>query len=296
MAEGQIIIKKKKVVGGHGHHGGSWKVAYADFVTAMMAFFMVMWIMGLSDDTRTKIQGYFNDPLGFNKQSPRSRAVISLKFSPGGRSKVKGGSRPDLPGMSPGTNTAALEKAQQEIQDAIAQSPDLKLLQAHTEITMTDEGLRIEFKEAYQPVFFESGSAVLRPAANELIAKVGPILGGLNCQLVIEGHTDAKRYSGTGYTNWDLSSERARALYHGLLNHGVDETNVEGVRPYAATRLRDPQNPLNPANRRVSILVPRETNKEILGGTDKEPKPNLKEGVQIAPKKIDIRDAAFNKQ
>ena len=291
MAE-PVIIKKKKVVGGHGHHGGSWKVAYADFVTAMMAFFMVMWIMGLSDDTRTKVQGYFNDPLGFNRQTPRSRAIIAMNGKPGRPSKKakSGAVRPAVPGSGPGAgdNAGKLEGMKEKIAAILAKDTAFKDLSKHIEIHDGPEGVRIEFKEATTPVFFKSGSHELQPAALVIIKTIAPVLAEENCHIRVEGHTDAKPYAGDGYTNDDLSSDRAKALYHALLDDGVRYQQMQGFMGYADRRLRDKANPFNPANRRVSILIPYEVSKGILGGKDKEPKPELTKKVVIKPAIVDL--------
>ncbi len=271
MAEGQIIIKKKRAHAAHAHHGGSWKVAYADFVTAMMAFFMVMWIMGLSDDTRTKIQGYFNDPLGFSKSSPSSKNVVTLSMMPGGPSKTRGSGGPKLPGTNV-NQVASLDKA---IKEMLAKDPVFKGMAQHISVGLDGDGLRIEFREASEPVFFDSGSKELKTAAIAIIRKIAPILIAKDVHIVVEGHTDSKPYAGTGYTNLDLSNDRAGSLYHALLGAGAREKNFQAVTGYADKRLKFAADPLNPQNRRVSILVPYESAKEILGGPTGEPKPSI---------------------
>lgn len=300
MAENAVIIKKKKVVGGHGHHGGSWKVAYADFVTAMMAFFMVMWIMGLSDDTRTKVQGYFNDPLGFNRMTPRSRAIIAMNGKPGGgASKAKAAAvSTNMPGKGPGEgvgdNAGQLRGIRKQLEKLIRDDPRFQGAMKHIEISEGPDGVRIEFKEASEPVFFKSGSHELQPGALAIIKAISPILIDQHCRFKVEGHTDSKPYAGDGYTNDDLSTDRAGALFHALLNDGLDYKNFLGMTGYADRRLRDRLNPENPANRRVSILIPYETSKGILGGKDKEPKPDLiPKKPSIAPKKVDIHTDAI---
>jgi chemotaxis protein MotB len=246
-----IIIKKKKVHGGHGHHGGSWKVAYADFVTAMMAFFMVMWIMGLSDDDKAQIQGYFNDPMGFNKTLPRSKQVISI---------------PGVPAMRPGTSREpdgerfakdhnALQKMVGQLKRALSETGLQKLLK-QVEISMTREGLRIEFIESSHVAFFETGSAVLKPEGRRMVSKIAPLLARSGREMMVEGHTDARPYGGNAYTNWDLSSDRAQALRRALSEGGVKLDQYRAVRGLADTELRDASDPLSASNRRVSILLP----------------------------------------
>ena len=257
MADTPIIVKKIKKHG-HGHHGGSWKVAYADFVTAMWAFFMVMWIMGLSDDIRQKIQGYFNDPLGFMKNQPKSVAVISVTPFP----NSKPGSGKDSSVSKAIQSEKKDNEAKQlteKIKQEVSKSSDLKELLKHVEITVTPEGIRIELLESTGAVFFESGSSNLKPAAMPLIKKIASVLGNTNHAMIVEGHTDAKPYAGKDYTNWDLSTDRALALQHALLNGGCRDSQMLGVRGLAATELRKPEAPFDYSNRRVSILLPFQT-------------------------------------
>jgi chemotaxis protein MotB len=254
MNEGApVIIKKKKGHGEHAHHGGSWKVAYADFVTAMMAFFMVMWIMGLSDATRTQVQGYFNDPMGFAKSQPLSKNLINFKnMSPpkAGVNKPAGSVTETL------KDEKELEKTEKQVQEALMSDPELKGLFKNIETDITEEGLRIEFVETAGAVFFESGGAVVRPAATKVVRTLAPVLANSRRSIIIEGHTDARPYQGSGYDNWDLSTDRAAALRRLLVNLGVHKDQILQVRGYAATKLRVVEDPYHFANRRVTILLP----------------------------------------
>jgi chemotaxis protein MotB len=248
-----IIIKKKKVHGGHAHHGGSWKVAYADFVTAMMAFFMVMWIMGLSQDTRAQIQGYFNDPLGFIKNEPKTSVNISPKGNP---STKQGAARRD--GDDPiKAEQMKVVKMRKDLEAAMQKESDLQDLSKFVTITETPDGLLIEFVESKWKTFFQSGSAVIEPEAQKLFALLAPILAKSGRKMVVEGHTDAQPYPSATYTNWDLSSDRANAFRRALQAGGVTYQQILAVKPYAETRLRDPQHPLDASNRRVSLLLPK---------------------------------------
>jgi chemotaxis protein MotB len=285
MADNQVIIVKKKAAHGHGHHGGSWKVAYADFVTAMMAFFMVMWIMGLSEENKNIIQGYFNDPLGFNKTVPRSNAIVDLKMKPNstgrsGRSDGKGSH--DI--KSVGDNAGELAKIEKAAKQLLESDPELaKALKEHIDFRLTEEGLRLEFKEAATPVFFESGSAVLRKEGLKLIQKIGPFLAQKGCKIIVEGHTDSVGYgSKASYSNWELSQDRAGAMRRALIGSGVNYGQFQGVMGYAETKPLYPDT-RDPRNRRVSVLVPKETTKEILGGGENEPKKELMPEVKIKP-------------
>ncbi len=251
MNDGTPIIIKKKKAAPHAHHGGSWKVAYADFVTAMMAFFMVLWIMGLSDDTRTQIQGYFNDPHGFMKTLQRSTSVVSL---PG----VPPMTRKDRPNQTI-EDQQRVEVVKRQIENELHRDDtNPQSLSQYVDVQVTGEGLRIDFVETLGAVFFENGKAEIRPKARALIKRLAPILTQSHRTVVIEGHTDARPYPGTGYTNWDLSSDRANAMRRLLVQDGVAQHQIVEVSAYADTRLRVPENPNHFSNRRVTLLLPYE--------------------------------------
>jgi chemotaxis protein MotB len=252
MADTPIIIKKKKSHGGHGHHGGSWKVAYADFVTAMMAFFMVMWIMGLSDETRAQIQGYFNDPMGFIKNQPKMKVNISPSGSPSsGKNQGKGNVN-----EAAGADEKSLGKLKSEITSAMEADVDMAKLLKHVEIAITDEGLRIELVESTVATFFESGRSTLLPSAIQFVSRIAPLVAETKRPIVIEGHTDAEPYPSDIYNNWDLSSDRANAMRRALQMNGVPAKQFAGIRALADTQLKMPDKPLNVANRRVTLLLP----------------------------------------
>lgn len=249
-----IIIKKK---GGHGggHHGGSWKVAYADFVTAMMAFFLVMWILGLSQDTRKAIAAYFNDPTGMMRTGAGGANPTS-----DGRQMLKG-----LPTIMPSHAALLKSKAEREqfkaakfaLEQMLKKKPEFSSFRKYVEIALTREGLRIELLDGEKGLFFESGSAVLKPQTVELLTLMGRELGKLPNSVVLEGHTDAQAYSGglKGYSNWELSADRANSARRAM-EPTLRPDQVSEVRGYADRRLRDPQDPYHFSNRRVSILVP----------------------------------------
>lgn len=264
MAEVQpIIIKKKKVMGG-GHHGGSWKVAYADFVTAMMAFFMVMWIMGMDSETRSMIQGYFNDPLGFVKNPPKTHTAFAMPGSPRPKDGVSSSKGTGNDFESTNSSQVAQLKLQKEsmesiksrIEKALSEDPTLQGLMKYVSLTVSDEGLLVEFSEAVGAVFFESGSFTIRPEAMKLVSKVGPILGHSSFKLIIKGHTDAQPYAGKGYTNWDLSTDRAQAMRRALSQHGVGDGQFLSVTGLADTELKNTEDPYHFSNRRVTLLLP----------------------------------------
>ncbi len=269
-----IIIKKKKVHGGHGHHGGSWKVAYADFVTAMMAFFMVMWIIGLSDSSKHEIASYFKDPFGYLKQSNKSDKIFSMKGVP----ETKSGLVYDQ-AQSKKDEEKSLKAVEKKVESDLSKTPDLKELAKYVDMQVTSEGLRIELVEGKGSVFFVSGSAVIRPEAMKLVQRIAPILASTKRAVIVEGHTDAQPYAGTAYSNIDLSIDRARALQHALLDHGMELQNFGSVQGLGSTQLRDPSHPLSFTNRRVSILVPFKQPKPTGDGL---PKDSLRHEIQGA--------------
>lgn len=252
MADTPIIIKKKKGHGDHAHHGGSWKVAYADFVTAMMAFFMVMWIMGLSDESKAQIQGYFNDPLGFVKNQPKLKMNIS---PPGSPNTGKG------PGSGQGNEPSKGEekemtKLKEDLTQRIKTDGDLSKLLEYVEIQVTNEGLRIELVESTVATFFQSGSATILPQGKEFVRRIAPLLAQTRRQIIIEGHTDAQPYPSDVYNNWDLSADRANAMRRTLQASGIPYKQIDGVRALADTELKKPEKPYDVSNRRVSLLLP----------------------------------------
>jgi chemotaxis protein MotB len=288
MAE-QPIIVKKRIVAAHAHHGGSWKVAYADFVTAMMAFFLVMWLTNLSQDTKDMIQGYFNDPLGFADTIQRSRSLENLPGQP----------RPTKPGQKRGLSEASnveqseLSKVEQKLKEVLSQDPALKKLAAGIKISLTSEGLLIEFMEARGAVFFQSGSSVIRPEALKLVNRISPILEAAKHSIEIQGHTDAQPMGGSMNGNWALSESRALAIQQTLGESGVNDKLFVGVSGYAATRLLDPEHPFAAANRRVTILLPR---KYVPGAMEAEPADALRAaiGSNATPEAIEVRPDSNN--
>jgi len=227
-----IIIKKKK--GHSGHHGGAWKVAYADFVTAMMAFFMVMWLLNSSVKVKKAISTYFQDPSGSGELSGSSSAGSgeSLNIS---QDKMK-----DL---------------KDELEQAFKKSPDYEKLKDYVQMSVTGDGLRIELLESEQGMFFQSGSPNPSNVGEELIIRMAEQLGQLPNQLLIEGHTDARPLHRKEYTNWELSVDRANSARRIMEEHGLRPGQVLQVRGFADQNLRDKDNPDAPSNRRVSVIV-----------------------------------------
>lgn len=274
MSDNTPIIVKKKKIQAAGHHGGSWKVAYADFVTAMMAFFMVMWIMGMSAETRSMVAGYFNDPLGFMKNPPKSQSPFATPGSPNPKptSGISGPSQEDV-----AAEQLELKKIASQFEAALAQDVDLKELSKHVQVEITEQGLRIELMESAGAVFFESGRDVIRAQAMQLVSKIGPILGKSGRPVIVEGHTDAAPYPSTVYSNWELSSDRATSMRQALTAHGVPLKQFVEIRGFADRQLKNPGDPLHFSNRRVTVFLP--FTREI-AISDNLPKDALKKEIQ----------------
>jgi chemotaxis protein MotB len=250
--EKRPVIVVKKVKKGHGHHGGAWKVAFADFMTAMMAFFLVMWIIGMDEDVRGAIEGYFSNPAGFQRGYTSSNQPIAMGMSRGG------GQIMPLQLVTRQVEEQRYREIAERLEVSL-QSPDgLGEISAQIEIVVSDQGLRIELIEGGDgEMFFALGSSTLTPAAARALAIIGGELREASASLVIEGHTDAAPFiSGSGYTNWELSSDRANAARRVLEAAGVSPQRFAEIRGHADRDLRVPDNPRDQANRRISILLP----------------------------------------
>jgi len=251
--DGTPIIIKRKKAHAHPHHGGSWKVAYADFVTAMMAFFMVLWIMGLSDQTRSQISGYFNDPLGYSRTQPLSRNIIPFH----GMQTPKAGSSKSQGNEQVASEETKIQAVGEKIKDAVGKDSADKNAGQHIDVAMGVDGLRVELVEDPASIFFESGSAVIKPEGKRIIMKaIAPVLATSQREMWLEGHTDSMPYPSSSYDNFDLSSERALSLKRELINDGVLGTQVKRIEGMADTKLKIPSDPYSAKNRRVVILLP----------------------------------------
>jgi chemotaxis protein MotB len=229
------IIVVKKQVAHAGHHGGAWKVAYADFVTAMMSLFIVLWLLNTSPQVKRAVAGYFNDP------SSKGQQTGTLNLGSGETVSI---------------DKQNVEKLKEEIEKAILKQADLTKLSKQIDITVTGEGLKIELIEDKGGTFFETGSPKLSDSGVELLGLLSNQLKVLPNRLLIEGHTDAQPFSDDrGYTNWELSSDRANSARRLLQQDGIGSTQISQVRGYADQLLRVPSNPLDPSNRRISLIV-----------------------------------------
>jgi chemotaxis protein MotB len=228
-----IIIRKARPHAGH--HGGAWKVAYADFVTAMMALFIVLWLMNTSDHVRKVIAGYFNDPRGSSALTGSDRA----------------GSADNMP-----LTRENMQQFKERLEKAILQTEQFKRLSNQIEITVTPEGLRIELLETRNGTFFDTGSATLNETGRQFLTMLAGQLKDVPNNISIEGHTDSQPYANdASYSNWELSADRANAARRLMQENGLRRNQVSQVRGYADQRLRLPQNPYDPSNRRISLIV-----------------------------------------
>ncbi len=228
-----IVIKKKA---NHGaHHGGAWKVAYADFVTAMMALFIVLWLMNSSKQLQEAVGGYFKDPSGTSKQVGTDQRGSGENFM---------------------ITKEDMAKLKEQLQKAVRKLNDFDKLKNQIQMTITVEGLRIELLETASGTFFESGSTLPNQDGKELLILLAGELGKLPNKLSIEGHTDSKPYAGArDYGNWELSADRANSARRLMQLNGVRPDQVSQVRGYADQRLRNPKDALDPSNRRISLIV-----------------------------------------
>jgi chemotaxis protein MotB len=267
MAEQQPEVKIKfiKKKGGHAAaHGGAWKVAYADLVTAMMAFFLLMWLLNsTTSNTKAGIAGMFQDPDFFNTE--KGKAILTqyemekAGILPGGKGMKQSG---DEGGGPPTPSDDAGEQERQRMEDtatAISKAfNEDKLLEAFKDqisFEFTDEGLRIQIQDKLAQVLFDSGSAKLKPYTLSILKEIAQELGKLPNHLLIGGHTDSMIYPGKSYTNWELSADRANSARRVLEASGVKPGQVQRVTGYADSVPLANHEPTDPQNRRISIVV-----------------------------------------
>ncbi len=231
-----IIVIRKKAAHHAGHHGGAWKVAYADFVTAMMALFIVLWLMASSDQVKKSIAAYFLDPKGHKQE------VGSGGLNGSGKSMY--------------LSIDDMKHLKAKLEQAFRSLPSVDKLKDQITMTITGEGLRIELVENSSGVFFESGNAQPTPLGLQAIGLLASQLGDLPNAIILEGHTDAASYgTAKGYTNWELSTDRAHEARRLMQAHGVRLDQIKQIRGYADQSPRNAANPLDPSNRRISVIV-----------------------------------------
>jgi chemotaxis protein MotB len=269
----QPIIVKRIKKGGHGHHGGAWKIAYADFVTAMMAFFLLMWLLGSTTEGDKKgIADYFSSPLKVAMFGGAGSGDASHVLKGGGQDltrttgQVKHG---DVEAERRTVNLKALKEEQiraeiarlrtlqERIEGELQSNPALGAFRSQILLEMTRDGLRIQIIDALNRPMFASGSAQVQPYMQELLRAIGAVLAEVPNRLTLEGHTDATPFSGgeRGYSNWELSADRANASRRELLAGGLPDDRVLRVQGLAASQLLKREQANDPANRRISIVV-----------------------------------------
>jgi len=257
-----IIIKRKKVVAA-GHHGGSWKVAFADFAMAMMAFFLVLWLTATASPEQKKaVEGYFRDPVGFTEGgSPNpvdlegSASVVS-EASPDIESDPMVISDDVVDTLSDTLEQRRMKKLFQELKQRIDENETLQEFKDQLLIDITDEGLRIQIVDRSGRPMFDSGKAELKYYSQEILFELAKTLGSVDNKLSITGHTDATPFGGRpGYTNWELSADRANTARRALVAGGVQAQQIARVVGLSDSILFDQDEPSAPVNRRISIIV-----------------------------------------
>ena len=300
-----IVVKRIKKVAG-GHHGGAWKIAYADFVTAMMAFFLLMWLLGST--AKGDLQGiaeYFSTPLKVAMAGGSGSGDSSSVIQGGGRDltrkdgQVKKGSDPplkktyDLKGAQADLERIEGEKLKAlktRIEAAIEASPTLKQFRKQLLMDITTEGLRIQIVDAQNRPMFASAKAELQPYTRQILHEIGRVLNDMPNKISLSGHTDGTPYStgDKGYSNWELSADRANASRRELIAGGMEEGKIVRVVGLSSAVLMDQQNPNNPINRRISIIVMNKKAEESAardGGAvtiseEKQAEPALQQGLE----------------
>jgi chemotaxis protein MotB len=303
-----IIIKKVKK-GGHTAHGGAWKIAYADFVTAMMAFFLLMWLLGSTTEGDKKgIADYFTSPLKLSLMGGGSGSGDSSSVVKGGGTDLSRSSgqvkQGDIETARKTINLRALKAEQrraeaarlqalkEKVENMLAANPKLEAMKSQIRLDMTADGLRIQIVDELNRPMFDSGSAVVKPYMRELLREIGAVLTEVPNRLTLEGHTDAVPFSagGLGYSNWELSSDRANASRRELAAGGLAEDRMLRVQGLASSNPFDRGDPASPANRRISIIVMnREAEDRMFNTAPPEPEPpSTPEAHGIAPLPVEV--------
>jgi chemotaxis protein MotB len=269
MAEAapEVKIKFIKKKGGHAAaHSGAWKVAYADLVTAMMAFFLLMWLLSSANaNTKAGIAGMFQDANFFD--TAKGKAILDAHgkgILPGGRGMApidgsgEGEGKPDA--EDGGASAAAAEEAKMQataaaIEAAFNNDALLSAFKDQISMDFTDEGLRIQIQDKATQVLFDSGSARIKPQTLSILKEIAKELGKLPNHVVLGGHTDSQKYAGAAYTNWELSADRANAARRAMEASGLRVEQVKKVTGYAHTKPMEGLDPTDPKQRRISIVV-----------------------------------------
>lgn len=280
-----IIIKRVKK-GGHAVHGGAWKIAYADFVTAMMAFFLLMWLLGsTSEGDKKGISDYFQSPMKVAMQGGSGAGASASVINGGGSDltqssgQAKRGDGVDKRAKKTSNELKKSEVAKRDakmlaalsakIAAAISGNPKMAEFSSQIRLEITPDGLQIQIVDDQKRPMFDSGSAALKPYMRDILREIGTALLDVENKISLDGHTDRSAYgnAGKGYSNWELSADRANASRRELANAGMPEDKLARVVGMASSLLLDPADPLSPSNRRISILVmTKDAEERLLGG------------------------------
>ena len=296
-----IVIKRKKVIAG-GAHGGAWKIAYADFVTAMMAFFLLMWLLGsTAKGDLTGIADHFNSPMKVAMSGGSGAGDATSILQGGGKDLTRQSGQVKKGDVEAKKTTSFSKEAQLEfrrkereqfealkadIEKMIERTPQLAQFKKQMLLDITSEGLRIQIVDEQNRPMFDSGGSDLKPYTREILRQIGKSLNGVKNRISLAGHTDAANFVGgsQGFSNWELSANRANASRRELVVGGMDDAKVLRVVGLASTVLFDQNDPLNSVNRRISIVVlNKKTENSILQeeGPDSEEAEELPEGLQL---------------
>lgn len=264
MAQEPVIIKKIIKKGGHAHHGGAWKLAYADFVTAMMAFFLLMWLLGSTDEkTRKGISEYFQDPYEASRID-KGKIPTLEEVAP-----------TEIDQQSEQEDLMKLENLKGKIQDMINASSKLSEFKDQVKLETTQEGLRVQIIDNKKTPMFKLASSETEPQIQLILKALAPVINKLPNKITINGHTDARPFppgKRKGYTNWELSSDRANAARYELNNGGLAEAKILRVTGLSDSIPYNAEDPMDPMNRRISIIVMnKKTEQHILQDAGKKP-------------------------
>ncbi|MDD2740821.1 MAG: flagellar motor protein MotB [Rhodocyclaceae bacterium] len=267
-----IVIKRKKVIAG-GAHGGAWKIAYADFVTAMMAFFLLMWLLGsTAKGDLAGIASYFQNPVKVSMSGGSGSGDATSVLQGGGKDLTRQAGQVKQGDVEKKKTTSFSKEAQAEfrrkemqkletlkadIEKMIEKSPQLAQFKKQMLLDITSEGLRIQIVDEQNRPMFDSSSADLKPYTREILRQIGNSLNGVTNRISLAGHTDAAQFAGgeRGFSNWELSASRANASRRELIAGGLSDTKIMRVVGLASTVLFDKNDPLSSINRRISIVV-----------------------------------------
>jgi chemotaxis protein MotB len=269
-APARPIVIRRGGVAKHPHHGGAWKLAYADFMTAMMAFFLLLWLLSSVNTAELAgIADYFKMPLreallGGKKVSEGSSIIngggTDLSRKEGDATTAAGRRSPSETAINPvrdADDQERLRELKAKLEAAVASNPQLSPYKQNIRIEITPDGLRIQIVDTQNRPMFATASAMVEPYMQQILREIGKSLNDLPNHVMLSGHTDAQQYSGgeKGYSNWELSADRANASRRELIGGGMDENKVLRVVGVGSTQDLDRDNPLDPVNRRISIIV-----------------------------------------